>query len=87
MKKQKHGWLFLFLPFFSDLVFLLALSRRAGKQGKGTAKEKFPEHWTPPPHTHTPHEGMQKRKCNQVQSFEAKERGFQAGLGGEDISI
>jgi len=26
-------------------VFLLALSKKIGKRGKGAGKEEFPEHW------------------------------------------
>jgi len=45
MKKQGFSWLFLFLQFSSNQVFVLALSKRAGKHGKGAGKEDFPEHW------------------------------------------
>jgi len=62
MKWQKFSWLFLLLQFSSNLVFLLELSKGAGKRGKGAGKQGIPRTLDFPSPFGDPHEGTPKRK-------------------------
>jgi len=45
VKKQKFSKFFLFLLFFSNLVFLLTLSKGGRKKGKRAEREQKTKHW------------------------------------------